>query len=183
MHLQDLQVRQGDPILPAWKRLLAWARQFRLEAGKGIRLTRTPNGTYIVAEPLFTSWDHPFKVTVSDGQARVLPGTLNSEMPLLGGKALDAEPVPALRLTGGPNGDLRSWLCLDVEVEENERATITHTRELEHKHVGRHPLAMLVWNPDRATVRRVHQITHFNLQHRLVKGASGRPDRHFFWPA
>jgi hypothetical protein len=194
MNLRDLQVRKGDPILPAWKRLLAWAKQFRLEAGKGIRLTRTPNGTYIIAEPPPLSWEHPFKAAVSDDLARLLPGTLNQQIPVVQGRPLDGDPAPALRLREGPNGDLRSWITLEAEVNGESGLTdpgasnairIVHSREAPSSAglIGRHALAMLVWSADRASVQRVHQITHFNLQHRFARGAPGRSGRHFFWPA
>ena len=97
-----------------------------------------------------------------------------------------------LKLLGGPNRDLRSWICLDVQVDnktgaidpENPKAVIiTHSREPESRELGRHPLAMLIWNPDRTTIRRAHQITHFNLQHRFIKAQAGKPSRHLFWPA
>ena len=189
MNLRDLHVKKGDPVLPAWNRLLAWAGQFRLFAGRGVRLTRTPNGTFIVVEQKSAPWDHPFKVMVGDNEATVLMGTLNNLVPTIAGKPLDAESPPRLKINGGPNAELRSWICLDVRVDAktgviNEKGVvIAHAREAESRESGRHPLAMLVWNTDRATVRRVHQITHFNLQHRFIKGQAGKPSRHLFWPA
>jgi hypothetical protein len=192
MNLRDLHVRKGDPVLPAWNKLLEWAKQFRLFAGRGVRLTRTPNGTFIVAEQRGTPWDHPFKVMVSATEATVLLGTLNNVVPVIAGKRLDEESAPMLKLLGGPNRDMRSWICLDVRVDaktgaidrENPKAVIiTHAREPESLELGRHALAMLIWNPDRATIRRAHQITHFNLQHRFIKAQAGKPSRHLFWPA
>ncbi|MCB1209197.1 MAG: hypothetical protein KDK97_07720 [Verrucomicrobiales bacterium] len=192
MNLRDLHVRKGDPVLPAWNKLLEWAGRFRLFAGRGVRLTRTPNGTFIVAETKGIPWDHPFKVTVSTTEATVLPGTLNNQMPTISGRLLDEDPVPLLKLVGGPNRELRSWVCLDVRVDAKTGAidqadkgavAITHAREPDSREVGRHPLAMLIWNADRTTVRRVHQITHFNLQHRFTKAVAGKPSRHLFWPA
>jgi len=192
MNLRDLQVRKGDPVLPAWNKLLQWAKQFRLLAGRGVRLTRTPNGTFIVAEQRGTPWEHPFKVNISALEATVLLGTLNNLVPTMAGKRLDEEPTPRLKLVGGPNRDRRSWICLDVRVDTKADAidpndpnavTITHVREPESREVGRHPLAMVLWNADRTTIRLVHQITHFNLQHRFLKAQAGQPSRHLFWPA
>jgi hypothetical protein len=42
---------------------------------------------------------------------------------------------------------------------------------------------MLVWNSDRSSVKRLHQVTHFHLQHRWLKGTDPQPARHLFWPA
>lgn len=192
MNLRDLHVRKGDPVLPAWNNLLDWAKQFRLFAGRGVRLTRTPNGTFIVAEQQSTPWDHPFKVTVSATEATVLLGTLNNQVPMISGKRLDEEVAPQLKLAGGPNRDRRSWVCLDLRVDvktgaidpdDPKSVVLTHAREPESSEFGRHPLAMILWDVDRSTIRRVHQITHFNLQHRFIKAQAGKPSRHLFWPA
>ena len=65
MNVRDLYVKKGEPVLPAWNRLLEWTKQFRLFAGRGIRFTRTPNGTFVIADQNTLSWDHPFRVQVS----------------------------------------------------------------------------------------------------------------------
>ncbi len=201
MDVRDLYVRKGEPVLPAWNRLLAWARQFRLCAARGIRFTRTPNGTFVVAEQTVLSWDHPFRVQVSDAEALITLGTINKLVPTIDGVGLDALSAPKLKITGGPNGDLRSWICVDVQVDlksgminpEGENSIIiTHVGELDPRTseggspdngrgTGRHPLAMLIWS-DKSTIRRAHQITHFNQQHRFVAGTDGQPSRHLFWP-
>ena len=46
--------------------------------------------------------------------------------------------------------------------------------------VGLQPLAMLVWNEDKASVKKAFQITHHNLQHRFVRSGTAT-GRHFFW--
>ncbi len=198
MDVRELYVQRGDAILPAWNKLLNWAKQFRVLAGRGIRLTRTPNGTYIVAELQASAWDHPFRVMLSGKEVTVGMGTLNNRIPTINGVALDgAQAVPKLKLTGVPNAELRSWVCLQVRVDrhsgeintDDENAvSIVHKNDIENGlpsdgSIGLHALAMLVWNPDRSSVKRLHQVTHFHLQHRWLKGIDQQPARHLFWPA
>jgi len=112
--------------------------------------------------------------------------------------ALDgAQAVPKLKLASGPNAELRSWVCLQVRVDlqsgeintDDENAvSIVHKKDIENDlpsdgSIGLHALAMLVWNSDRSSVKRLHQVTHFHLQHRWLKGTDQQPSRHLFWPA
>ena len=199
--LRDLYVRPGEPVMPAWQRLLEWAKQFRLYAGRGVRLNRTPNGTYVVADLKANPWNHPFKVRLAEREAAVGFGTVNGIVPRIGGKTIDGldatgretEP-PKLPLTGEPNEDLRSWVAVDVKLapeseeidpDDPDAAKISHVRDLkpESKEVGRHPLAMLIWASNRTTIVRARPITHFNLRHLYVvdRAAEERPGRHLFW--
>lgn len=199
--LRDLYVRPGEPVMPAWKRLLEWARQFRLFAGRGVRLTRTPNGTYVVADLKSNPWNHPFKVRLANREATIGFGTVEGLVPRIGTKTIDGldasgketEP-PKLQLTGEPNEDLRSWVVVEVKVAaeggeidpgDSEAVTIRHVRELgpEDPTIGRHPLAMLIWASNGTTILRARQITHFHLSHLYVvdRGAEERPGRHLFW--
>ena len=199
--LRDLYVRPGEPVMPAWQRLLEWAKQFRLFTGRGVRLLRTPNGTYVVADLRSNPWNHPFKVRLAEREATVGFGTVEGVVPRIGGRTIDGldedgneAEAPRLRLAGEPNEDLRSWVVVEVKVapeggeidpEDAEAVTIRHVRELkpEDAKVGRHPLAMLIWASNRTTILRARQITHFNLSHLHVvdRGAGERPGRHLFW--
>ena len=199
--LRQLRVRPGDPVMPAWNRLLEWVKQFRLVAGRGVRFQRTPNGTYVVADLRSNPWNHPFKVSLSDQEATIAFGTVEDIVPRIGGQPIDgldekgrqAVP-PKLRLDGGPNSDLRSWIAVEARVDRDsgkidpnskEAVVIRHVRELRSSEaeVGRHPLAMLLWAADGKSVLRSRQITHFNLRHYYVvePGAKNRPGRHLFW--
>ena len=204
IHLRDLYVRPGEPVMPAWKRLLEWSKQFRLFAGRGVRLQRTPNGTYVIADLKANPWNHPFKVRLADREATIGFGTVQDVVPRIEGKRLDGmddkgregEP-PTLRLTGEPNDELRSWIVVEVKVDpksgeidpENEEAvTIRHVRELRSStpDIGRHPLAVLIWAPNRTTIVRARQITHFHLRHLFVAQQGSDPQdtrsgRHLFW--
>ncbi|RFC46338.1 MAG: hypothetical protein DVB23_001683 [Verrucomicrobia bacterium] len=190
--LRKLRVRPGEPVLPAWNRLLDWAKQFRLYAGRGVRLQRTPNGTYVIADLRTTPWNHPFKVSLADREVTVAFGTVQDVVPRIGGRAIDEPvPVPRLRLDGGPDKDGRSWVVIEVKVngksgeidpKDKDAVLIRLVSNLDRQtaNVGRHPLAMLIWDAGRTSVIRVRQITHFDLRHLYVK-AEGKPGRHIFW--
>lgn len=199
--LRQLRVRPGDPVLPAWNRLLDWAKQFRLVAGRGVRFQRTPNGTYVVADLRSNPWNHPFKVSLSDQEAAIAFGTVEDIVPRISGKSIDGLDEkgrqgvpPKLRLDGGPNSDLRSWVAVEARVDRDsgkiepnskDAVAIRHVRDLRasEAEVGRHPLAMLLWAADGKSVLRARQITHFNLRHfyAVEPGAKNRPGRHLFW--
>jgi len=208
MNLEDLKVRRGDPIEPFVKRLLKELPVlFRFFTGRGVRFNRTPNGIIVVADVRSNAWDHPFKVGVSEKIAIVGNGSVNNLVPQINGVGIDGldddgkeVPPPQLKLTGGPSKELRSWVCVQARVDlktgvmnpkDTTALTIIHTATLDPKSseggfpddgagIGLQPLAMLVWNEDKASVRRVFQITHHNLQHRFVRGNTGT-GRHFFW--
>ena len=209
MNLNDLQVRPGDAIVPAWNRLLKWAKQFTLHSGANVRLNRTPNGTTVVADLRSNQWVPRFRVRVSDMSVVVGEGTVNNLVPRINGVGLDGLdsagkefPAPGLKITSGPNEDFRSWVCVQVKVDiasgrmnpdDKESLTIIHTSTLDPRSadggfpdngegIGLQPLAMLVW-AEGVSVKRVFQITHHNLQHRFVRSGTGRgtAGRHFFW--
>lgn len=209
MNLEDLKVRRGDPIEPFVKRLLKELPVlFRFFTGRGVRFNRTPNGIIVVADLRSNSWEHPFRVAVSDASISVSNGSVNNLVPQIDGVGIDGldssgadVPAPQLKLTGGPNEDLRSWICAQAKVDlktglmnpKDEGAlTIVHTDSLDPQSadggfpddgagIGLQPLAMLVWDEDGGSVTRVWQITHHNLGHRYVPAKAPKPARHFFW--
>jgi len=185
--LRDLMVKPGDPVMPAWRRLLDWAKQFRLYSSNEIRLTRTPQGTYIVAEPSGVSFIHPFRVSITSSQVIIRPGAVEDIYPRIGGVAIDAKPAPQLQL-GKPNAEGRSWVALEVttkdgviDPEDKGAVVIRHVSSLARtrEEVGIQPLAMLVWSG--STVSEVHQIVHHSLGHYYVRPTEGRGGRHLFF--
>ena len=200
MDLRELEVKKGDPVLPAWERLKAWARRFELRAGSGVRFNQMPEGTWVIAEPAVQSWNHPFRVSVSDKIARIGNGSVNNLIPQIDGIGLDGMnqdgkevTAPELKITSGPDADLRSWICVQAKVDlktgkidpKDETAlTVVHVNSLapQSADTGLQPLAMLSWS-DTTTISRVFQITHHNLSHSFVaaNAAKGQTTRHFFW--
>jgi hypothetical protein len=141
---------------------------------------------------------------VADREATIGFGTAQDVVPRIEGKRIDGtddkgregEP-PTLRLTGEPNEEPRSWIVFEVKVdpksgeidpEDEEAVTIRHVRELRSStpDVGRHPLTMLIWSPNRTSIVRARQITHFHLRHLFVAQQGSDPQdtrggRHLFW--
>lgn len=209
MNLEDLKVRRGDPIQPFVQRLLKELPQlFRFFSGRGVRFNRTPDGIIVVADLRTNSWDHPLKAGVSDKAAVIGNGSVNNLVPQINDVGIDGldssgkeVPPPQLKITGGPNGDLRSWICVQAKVDvqtgvmdakDKSALTIVHTKTLDPKSseggfpdngqgIGLHPLATLLWSDDQASIKRVFQITHHNLQHRFVRSGTSTAGRHFFW--
>jgi len=180
MDLRALEVKPGDPVTPAWKRLLEWAKRFRVIQTNGIRLTVTPQGTYVVADVRGSSWGHPFKVSLGSSEATISTGVVEDVVPEIGKVALDAETPPTLRITGKPNKDGVSWVVLEVSAD-SKTATVKHTNTLERtdEQIGVQPLAMLRWSGDAPT--QTFQIVHHNLGHAFIAATETRGSRHLFW--
>ena len=178
--LRKLRVKPGEPVLPAWERLLEWAKQFRVISGQGIRLTRTPQGTYVVADIRGSSWGHPFRVSLGSSEATISTGTVEDLVPKIGKIALDAEQAPTLKITGKPNKDGVSWVILGVSAD-GKTAEIKHANTLERTDelIGVQALAMLRWSGDAPT--QSFQIVHHNLGHHYVAATETRGSRHLFW--
>ena len=124
MNLRDLEVKKGEPVLPAWERLKAWARRFELHARPGIRFNQMPEGTWVIVDDnSTTSWNYPFACALNGQSVSVGAGTLNNSVPLLGGVGIDgldangnAVTVPALPVKGPPSSSPRclragAWRC------------------------------------------------------------------------
>ncbi|NDD52830.1 hypothetical protein EBZ39_02950 [bacterium] len=186
--LLKLKVRPGDPVWPAWERLLNWARQFRPITSPGILLTQTPQGTYVVADVAAASWAHPFKVGLTGDGATITKGQVEGIVPRIGKVALDAETAPVLKIAGKPNADGVSWIALEVKTEgakiaENkpENVQIKHMTTLARTvdETGIQPIALLRWSA--GVPSSVFQIVHHNLGHLYIKPTETRGSRHLFW--
>lgn len=196
--LDQLYAKRGDSKRAKFNALLAWladfARSQTLRSGEGVRLQRNSQGTTVIADSRATAWEHPWRVSLGKGTAQITPGTVNAQVPMIDGVALDAARPPTLKLTGSPNESKRSWIALRVLVdaageliktEDNDDAiTIVHVNDLvtTEARTALHPLAMLVWR-DKSTVAAVHAITLHDLQHAVTKTADGKLGKHWFWPA
>ena len=208
MNIEAFKVKPGDPIEPAWEKLRSYIEALpEMTAGNGVRITRTSRQTLVVADPDPSAFMPRFRVTVAGRNAKVGLGTLDNRAPLLGGVGLDGKTpdgktiaVPTLLLDGGPNEELRSWVCLDVRVDLKsgqidpklkDNINITHRNDIasrfrngfcvdDGKGGGFLPLAMLVWR-DKDAVGRVIQNVYFNQAHHFKP--KGKVGWHFFHPA
>jgi|694.fasta_scaffold04470_2 hypothetical protein len=193
MSMKDLRVKPGDPVLPAWEKLLKFIERFKIIPSPGIRLTQMSDGTYITAEPPRQSFAHPFRVAVLGGNyATVDLGTVEGIVPFAkdaerGGLKLDAPTPPRLRISEKDAKDGVSYVALRVattmgglDPEDSEAAEVIHVGELARRkeEEGLQPLAMLKW---RSGTPEVFQIVHHNLGHYYVVKTEARGSRHLFF--
>jgi hypothetical protein len=130
------------------------------------------------------------------------------QVPLDGVDGKKAVRVPNLPLKEGPNAELRSWVCLRVQVDlavataqtaaAEQRplllgAEIVHLNDLAKVFAngvspddgaghGYFPIAMIVWR-DKEIVKRLVRNTYFNQRHSFIPGREGRGSFHLFRPA
>jgi hypothetical protein len=187
MKIDDLKVKPGQPVAPAWDKLLDFLRRFRLVAGPGVSLSQTPDGTFIAAEPVRAAFDHPFRVTAALTEARVTKGTIEGIVPTIGSNPLDADQPPQLKLKGGPGKDGRSYVALQVKTtmggldpEMKGVAEIVHVQTLARtaNEIGLQPLAVLKWTQG---IPAAFQIVYHNLGHHYVIQTEARGSRHLFY--
>lgn len=188
MNAADFQARPGEAVGP---KVRALARFILKQAnitlgGTGMRRHQYTRGTQIVADMPVASFGGSFTVTLKGsssctvGLGTVDGGTVPTiqDMPIDGMVDGKQQAIPELDITAGPNGDLRSWVCLratPVDGAADGEAAFTfdviHTnddslldgRDDEQKR-GLFPLAMLVWT-NGTTVSRVVRHTHFDQRH------------------
>lgn len=168
-------------------------------------MQRTHRGIGIIADVTAPPYSGRFKVRLSGAsQVRVGVGTFNQQMPEVNGVPINGVTasgatvrVPDLKLSSGPNEDLRSWVCGRVVCDPKTGAilssSIVHLNSLEKLFengfsldvdgAGVMPLAMIVWK-DKRTVQRIIQDVHFNQRH-IYQPATpeGVKAWHLFTPA
>lgn len=202
---RDIVAKKGQKILPRWKALLRFIKSTGVIAGKGVKISRGPNGTTVSADHFQKPWSHPFKVTVSGGSATIRMGTVNGLVPHIDGVNISGFDddfkqvnVPSIPIEPGEEGE--SHIALVLNVPDGSSAIILDdpaTFTIEHfpwasdvtggggedyRGAGKYPLAVLLWGDDGKLIKK-HQVVHFNLGHRFLQSeaASGRPSRHLFW--
>lgn len=190
----SLFVKPGQPITAAlWNKLVAAARSCRIISGDGIRLRQTPDGTLISCST-WRPWNHPFKVSMSGTSATIGRGLVNGIEPKIkdvsiGGDEESGKPQPKLEFTEPKIGkDGRGWIAIEVTCDKEKQwaltaATVVQVADLKSDDPAkaRHPLSMLRKSKDGSLSH--FQIEFFNLQHKAEVRESGKPARHFFWPA
>jgi hypothetical protein len=197
-----LRAKAGEPITARkWNDLLSFVErllsQFRQMSGRGLHVDEQAEGFSLWAEDQRVSFTGAFFLTLSAGALRVGKGLVNGDvLPTINGRPVDGSDapergVPELSLKGErPNEERRSWVVLEVALEEGQtelsaevgRAEMKHAPDLTQRPpgVGWLPVAMIEWADDRVA-RRVWQIVYFNQRHHLVK-RDGRAV-HFFHAA
>lgn len=87
MKANEIKVRSGDPIAPAWDRLVKWVESIKVIPCEGVRVSETLNGTVISVVNKPQKFKSPFKVDVSYSNgfywASIRPGIVNGDFPYI----------------------------------------------------------------------------------------------------
>lgn len=210
---REIKVRPGEPIIPAWERLVKWVASLRVIPSPDFNARLTPHGTVIRVRK-GQKFRHPFRVVASGSMALVSEGILNDLVPTIleNGKKRridnrDASGVldrnntaPRLNLDfSKASKDGRIYISIRYTLKSGEKdaeAEIVQTDSAKGPVDGRgyYALAMLFLTEDRKSIERTFQITHHNLrvtfQERtpsaedLEKSPTAKPiGRYIFYPA
>lgn len=210
---RELKVRSGDPIRPAWERLVRWVDSLRIIPSDDVTIRLTPHGTVVrvATSELFRG---PLRVSHGAGQVSVSPGLVNEIVPVIRENGLkrridnrDAAGVTekvksAPRLTidlTKASEDGRIFISIKYTRKQDtipEEAEIVQTDSAKGPidGLGYYPIAFLWLTQDRKDIERSFQITHHNIratfQERALTAAEleSAPEakpigRHIFYPA
>lgn len=194
-------VQPGEPILPAWQKLKTAVHGSQVHGSRLLRRRQMPSGTALTVDARGQTWPHPFKCSLAGQAVAVRAGRVAGIVPRINGIDLEgydeagelAGTPPTVPLLGGPDDRLRSYICIELAVDETtgqvaeddpDALTVTHRASFESDDPlrGLMPLAEIVWR-DEKTPERIFQIVLHNLQHLFVPAAPGRAAKHFFYPA
>lgn len=212
MRIEPPTVRRGDPITAALMTQMAAAvRSCRILRGTGTRPIEMPDGTIINCAAGGQTFAHPWQPSMlGESAATFLPGTVNRVPATIKGVPLDGDakkgaPPPRLswsalkldadgvgyfcaEITCDPKQD---WAVLKVEIVQVADPDTPDGSPGRHANASgaavplpgnraRQPLAML--RRQKGGRLDVHDITFFDLQHRVHLSADGKgAGRHFFW--
>lgn len=186
MDARSLEVRPGEAIEPAWRRLQAWVKSLRMvQGGDGLRVHRGANQTTVVADLRTASFKGAFAVRLAGTEATIGEGTVEGMAPSINGVLISDPSPPVLAIAGPPNAALRSWIALRADPgkdglldPENKAAlTLIHTNDLSEP--GLHAVAMIIWS-DKSIVARFRQILYFDQSYLFVPATPTSPARHLF---
>jgi len=179
-------VKSGDIVLAAWNAVLKAMTSLTILPGKGILLTRSPQGTVINSRQAIKGFTGAWAVTAGTNSLKVARGFVNAVEPLVGGfKISDSNAeIPFKDFVDG-----RLWVGIKVKVdpetgrmkekdatERDITVVVQGSPKSTDALIGFHPIALLTQKP----VLRVHQIAFFDYQHSTARKPTGKGFRHFF---
>ena len=212
MNIQDIKVRKGEKIQPAWERLVRWVDSLKVVPDDGVMVRETPKGTIIKVRRKRQTYRHPFMAGASKDGATVRAGTVNGQTPYIldiatknwrridnrddDGKKFDVEkPTPTMKL------DLKNQeggkFYISLRVKPNDAGTIkdpktdlrivqSPTADGLKDGAGYYPLALFYLNAARTDVEESFQIVHHNMRYlyQARKSTEGETtgNRHLFFP-
>lgn len=202
--LDDIRAKAGDSISDKWRLLEQYIDQQRTAhegmTGPGLLKDQSGEGfTYRAAPQADAVFEGAFFVRLSGSAVTVGPGTVDGITPLMDGTRIDgvtsggaAGEIPTLEITGSPNDERRSWVCVEairqsgadaksmlpIDATDPAALIITHRASLSPSPdlrvspsslTGILPLAVVIWS-DTRTPARVEQNVYFNQRTKLEDG-------------
>jgi len=187
------EVRPGDPVLPAWRRMVAFSRSLRPFAGSNTLITSLPNGYLVSFPPADFSWAHPFAVNFQSGKIKVSTGLIDQMEPTIGGLPISGisssgtplkAGAPLLTLENNYDSERRSWIIARCECLES--GDIMSAEILQIKNYPTPSPNVLQADVALAMIKNlsvggptIFQIVYHNLSHQWLQ-PSGAAGRHFF---
>lgn len=204
MDIRDLNVRRGDLVLPALKKLIAYCRELRILPGRGILLTRTLRGVVVNARRAVVGFTGSWNVAMSNDQIKVGRGFVDGLQPVIDGKPISGiddkgndikDGQPSLKLDANLYEQGKSWIAIRGECnpetgkiltpkDQPPKLTVIQTKILtsEEDTIFLHPIAMLRRPAEaKAGFGNLYQIAFFDYSHWVSK-QNGKW-RHFLVPA
>ncbi|MCP4444923.1 MAG: hypothetical protein GY872_07480 [Roseibacillus sp.] len=202
LNVNELEVKKGDKVLPAWKKLVSWIRRSKVITGPGIRLSFTPQGVVAVVNREESPWKHPWKCSVGD-TAYVRPGTVEGVVASMMDdntktlRRLDERDKDGNKTDDGPprlkinfkkhddEGKFYIWLNAEISdsgtLDNTVEGAVTVTQERIKRKKGQ-PLAVVYLDESRTSVVETFQIAHHNYKVQLQTTDTAGINRQLFLP-
>lgn len=185
--LERLIAVPGQLIKPRLKEFLLWIKRQQLEAGYGIRLKKTSQGTIIEAAVPSPAFVGAFCVSPAPNSSYyVSRGFVNGAEPTINGIRVSGEPEkprPSIKAPDEFDGNGRSYIYLEATVGDDGRIDQKNPQSLivgagkslasGDKLKGRHAIAMLR-ETSKGSPPILYQVAYFSYRHAF----NGK--KHFF---
>lgn len=196
VNIEDIVAKPTDFVDEKWDLLVKFFRQRdRVNIVGPARVSKGVSFGCRVEYDAENIYRPNFSVSVTGRRARISPGLVNNEVPVIGSVDLEGYDVVQEKQTEIPELEIkgeyesgRSFICLRVGVDASGRpaaapflswAAIEHVRDLKQVRLDRapyegfQPLAILYWQGGR--IIRGKQVVTLNLQHSVNPAG-----QHFF---
>lgn len=207
MNADELIVKKGDPIRPAWERLIEWIRGLKVITGPNIRLNVTPQGVIATVDRVASPYGHPWKVSAGH-EIHVRAGTVRNhhaviyndgELGRLDGRHFvdgskefntDFQSAPYLQTDFNKvDEEGKFYVVVNIALDgdnqwaEDDLYAVSVTQE-DHIPKHSHPLACVYLDESRRSVAEVFQIAMHNLDFKttLTPGTEATVDRIVYFP-
>ena len=185
--LERLIARPGQLVKPRLREFLGWIKRQQIEAGYGIRLKKTSQGTMIEAAVPSPAFVGAFCVSPApNSSCYVSRGFVNGIEPTINGIRVGGEPQkprPSIKVPNEFDENGRAYIYLEATVGDDGRIDPTNPASVivgagkslasGDKLKGRHAIAMLR-ETSKTTPPILYQVAYFSYRHAF----NGK--KHFF---